>query len=371
MAIDSVECCKAAIFPCPAPAELEPAWRSLAARAEGSVFLSWPWIGTLLTLFASSALLVRIEKESRLVGLALLGRDTRPGRLPMMKTSFCLNESGDPAVDRITIEYNDILAETASETDARGAFLELLAARGDWRSLRLAGVGPGWSEACAHASLAYRPLAPPQPAPWSDLSGLEDGDPLSALSRNSREQIRRSLRFFEESGALAIERAEDAGPALEWFAEMAALHTETWTKRGRQGAFQGPEFALFHRRLIEAHFAEQVPDMLRLRAGDRVLGYLYNLRWRGVVHTYQSGFLYGEDPRWRPGLAAHLLAMRLYAREGASAYRFLGGQARYKASLSNRTDELQWLTAYRPGAMSALEDGARALKRAVRALVTP
>ena len=47
----------------------------------------------------------------------------------------------------------------------------------------------------------------------------------------------------------------------------------------------------------------------RLRAGGRELGYLYNFAHRGIVHAYRSGFRHDPDPRLKPGLVGHSLAV--------------------------------------------------------------
>jgi CelD/BcsL family acetyltransferase involved in cellulose biosynthesis len=111
-----------------------------------------------------------------------------------------------------------------------------------------------------------------------------------------------------------------------------------------------------------------VPDILRAQAGDSVLGYLYNLRWRGIAYTYQSGFCFEQDPQARPGLVAHVLAIRRYRDEGMSDYRFLAGNARYKLSLATGTDSLLWMVAYRPSLVRWLAETA---SRAVKVLRRP
>lgn len=297
-------------------------------------------------------------------GLALLGR--RPGRWwdVLRRPSWHLNETGEAARDAVMIEYNGLLAERGREETARRLFLALLEkAAPSWRELHLGGVPTAWIAPCRDMGWATRHLRPLQGAPWADLTawaatGPAD-DPLRRLSRNTRQQIRRSLRFYESRGPLTIRRAADIAEALEWLAALEDLHTATWTARGRPGAFANPRFRRFHQDFIGENFPRGIPDLLRIGAGDTVVGYLYNLRWRGSVSSYQSGLRYEDSPLCRPGLVSHVLAMALYRDEGALAYRFLAGNARYKESLSDRRDELAWMTAYRRGLPHRLEDGAR------------
>jgi CelD/BcsL family acetyltransferase involved in cellulose biosynthesis len=191
------------------------------------------------------------------------------------------------------------------------------------------------------------------------------------MTRNSRQQIRRSLRHYESRAALALDRAADAPQALDWLDRLEALHTRSWRQRGKDGAFGDSGFRDFHRRLISTGFDQGIADLLRVRNGDTVLGYLYNLRWRHVVSAYQSGFHFEDHTLARPGLVAHVMAMELYRSEGMATYRFLAGQARYKTSLASDRDELLWLVAYRPSVARWLGVTAERCLRAFRIHTNP
>jgi CelD/BcsL family acetyltransferase involved in cellulose biosynthesis len=341
--------------PCPPVGQLEQEWRALEELSAGSAFLSWPWIAATSIHLRPGSVLVRVTGGGQTMGLGLLGRR---GRL-------YLNETGQPVQDRVMTEYNGLLTRQGYEAEAAQAFLAGLGRR----DLILSGVPVQWQEACRSQGLKTRLLRAPQPAPFATLSPQAGHDLLAGLTRNSRQQIRRSLRYYEQQGPLVLERAQDAPQALDWLDQLELLHTASWRQRGKTGAFSDPSFQDFHRRLIAASFAEGLPDLLRLRAGSAVLGYLYTLRWRGIAAAYQSGFAFEEEPQARPGLVAHLLAMGLYRDEGLSIYRFLAGEARYKTSLATGQDELLWMIAYRPGVMRWLAETAERSVAAIRSRI--
>ena len=172
-----------------------------------------------------------------------------------------------------------------------------------------------------------------------DLAG---GPLLVRLSANTRQQLRRSLRGYESFGPLRIERADDLATALDWFARLAELHQATWTSRGKRGAFADQIFVEFHRKVIAEGLPRGEIDITRVTAGAQVIGFLYNFNYRGRVSAYQSGFDYPDDPRLKPGLTCHHLAMERARCEGAHAYDFLAGDDRYKLSLANRSEALHW-----------------------------
>lgn len=330
---------------CPPPAKLEALWRGLQLPTD-PVFLSWPWIEALLATAPGPFLLARIEEGKTLRGLALLGR-------PSPRSPYFLNESGDSAVDAVMTEYNGFLAAPEDQADATRALL-----RAAGPNLVLSGVAASWLAACAEVGLAYRLRRPPQPAPYVGLDRLDlDGLP-GGLSRNGRAQLRRSLRHFDGLGA-RLDLSSSADEALRWFAEMEPFHTSYWRGRGKSGAFASPSFAHFHRHLIARGHEEGAADMLRLSADGETLGYLYCLRRGASAYAYQSGFAFGAEARWRPGLVAHLLAIRHYAAAGLGRYHLLAGGARYKTSLADGEDLLIWARTRRAGTLSAFLDQAR------------
>ncbi len=176
---------------------------------------------------------------------------------------------------------------------------------------------------------------------------------LASLSRNTREQVRRSIRLYGElHGDPVVEVAGDAAQALAWFAELCDLHAGRWQTRGTAGAFASPDAMRFHERLIgkctrktDARDPFTV-ELMRVRFGDHVVGVLYNLRYCGVVSFYQSGLRYTDDNRLKPGLVTHSLAIQRYlGGSDVGEYDLLAGEmggARYKESLASERRTLFW-----------------------------
>jgi CelD/BcsL family acetyltransferase involved in cellulose biosynthesis len=184
-----------------------------------------------------------------------------------------------------------------------------------------------------------------RPASYIDLSTLPPQMPLlDSLSANARQQLRRSLRAWERIGPLRLDIAETIDQADLFLDGLQEQHQHYWTGRSKPGAFAEPFFARFHHALIRRPADGQSVDLIRVSAGDRIVGYLYNLVHRGWVAAYQSGFDFGPDAeQLRPGLICHLQAIEHYRKAGMGLYDFLGGEARYKRSFANAERELLWL----------------------------
>jgi CelD/BcsL family acetyltransferase involved in cellulose biosynthesis len=338
------------------------AWRSLEQRADGSFFLSWRWIGSWLAALPPGIepLCLRARAGGEIVGLALLTprRSRRAGLVAARQLH--LNATGDPDLDRPTIEYNGFLLDRRVAAEAEQALLQFLAAQATlWNELVLDGVTPALADRLGALDGAIL-LRQRSICRFVDLAALGDGDGLAALGPNTRHQLRRMYRLC---AGPRLEVASDATEAQGFLADLAALHQARWTARGHPGAFGSDFLMRFHRRLVGEGVPAGDVQLVRARAGDgRIVGHLYNFVHRDRVYAYQSGFPSQQDNRLKPGLLCHHLAMLMNRDRGLRVYDFLAGDSRYKRSLANRHGELVWIAVQRRSVGFAVERGLRALK---------
>ena len=265
-------------------------WRVLEAASDGGFFRGWTYLGTLLPhLPAPMLLAVREAGEDLALGLF----NQRQGRL-------FLHEAGDAAWDRLYVEHNGCLVRRGHEAVLPAA----LAAALGHGTLVLSGVD------AAHVAASHRvgavELRKRQVSPAAVLPG--SGDVLADLSANGRAQIRRAMRLYGPS--LAIERAAGVEQALRFLEGLVALHQASWQARGQAGAFADPAIRGFHAALIREGVPRGEVALLRIAAGAREVGYLYQFEQGGRVLSYQSGFVSEPDARLKPGLVCHVLAMQ-------------------------------------------------------------
>jgi CelD/BcsL family acetyltransferase involved in cellulose biosynthesis len=275
----------------------------------------------------------------------------------------------------VFVEHNGPLIERGREDllpgVLRAAIGAPIAAEGSARLRRLvlSGVGEKLLLA-ARAVIAggghVRPLQMRQ-APFVDLAGLRRAGVgfLENLSANTRYQLRRSARCYARSGPLAIRRPATLEEAWTFLDALAALHQETWQRRGLPGMFAAPDFLHFHRTLLARALPRGEVDLLHITAGSRTIGYLYNFRFRGRVLTYQSGFDYAAAGlHEKPGMTCHHMAIEACAAEGIDCYDFLAGADRYKTSLANGTVPLHWLEILPRWSLEGVLNGLHDLARA-------
>jgi CelD/BcsL family acetyltransferase involved in cellulose biosynthesis len=266
------------------------------------------------------------------------------------------------------MEYNGFLSEKGMGADvAKYALTWLADNEASWDELYLSGLDPATRGACEDAASAADlklRIRYEKPSAHVDLDGIrhKGGDYLSVLSRNTRHQLRRSLRLYEKQGPVNIRVASSTEEGLNLFNELKVHHQTTWTLRGKLGSFANPFFEQFHRRLIEERCDKGEIQLAHITSAKKTIGVLYNFLWRGVVYSYQSGFNYEDDPKRKPGLISHYMAVRHNLSTDARIYDFMAGQAQHKTSLSTDATSVVWLVVQRDRFKYQLEDLARSLK---------
>jgi CelD/BcsL family acetyltransferase involved in cellulose biosynthesis len=352
--------------------ELGLLWRDLEARADPTFFLSWDWIGAWLAELDPLPPVLIGEAGGALVLLgALIPRRRIEGGIVQVNGLF-LHTTGERAKDVIAIEYNGFLVDRAWTGAAERAAVAWLLG-----PARVAGRRRDELHIVAACADDQEKLVPPgmllqiparKPSWRVNLATVRatEGGYLATLSANARQQIRRAMRLYAEAGPLVATRAEDRETGLAFLAGLAELHQRQWQARGEPGGFAFPFFDRFQRRLVETGVPGGTVELLRIAAGDRPLGYLFNLVYRGHVLAFVSGFDFPDDGRLKPGLVCHALAIARHAETGAALYDFLAGAARYKSSLGEPGPEFVYLLVQRPTRMTRAERELRRVWTGVR-----
>jgi hypothetical protein len=313
------------------------------------VFCSADWIAAWLETYGHEyrGRWLRWEDGGAVVGGCLL-LTGRVAKGPLRLTALYVNASGEAPTRTPLVEFNDVL----SLPGQREAIASDLAARlGElpWHILRACGyetrsVLARVVERLPSASMAHET----SPAPYARLAGRGAADVEASLTGSTGNRIRASRRTYESrDGALAIERAAGEPEALAMLEALAALSNRRFAGKGVEGSFESEAVRAFHRRLVPRLLARGEVDLLAVRAGTTVVGYLYNFTSRGKVYAFQSGFRYEADSRIKPGLVCHAMALARYARQGAAEYDFLAGDGQHKRSLSTDSRTLAWTTLVR------------------------
>jgi CelD/BcsL family acetyltransferase involved in cellulose biosynthesis len=361
-------------MPGPYQVELNPAydrnslaaeWQALETQACASFFLSWTWISTWLDNLAKPPILVRVRSGPEIAALGLLARANACRHHFVRSRQLHLHQTGDEDLDRIATEFNGFLIRQGAEAEVvTEIFRKLPDLLPLWDECVLPGV-PARYMALAERAGYVCAVDRRSPNFLVDLDRLrrQETDLTQTMSRNGRTQLRRALRLARSDGPLTIDPASDLKEALSYFAALKQL--DRWESKGQSGAFATAARELFHRRLIARGLARGEVELLCVRAGSQLVGYLYQFSYRGQVLSYQAAFVPRDDNRHHPGIVMHYLAIERAKAQGARSYDLLAGQARYKKSLGEEGDELVWCRLQRPRLAFTLERALRRLRDAI------
>ena len=348
------------------PEALARDWSALERVVRPSFFLSWNWISVWLEVYRPRADVLRVRRDGETVALALLvrGHDRRHAGLLTSRTLH-LHQTGLEPEDQIWIEYNGMLTTEAGRAPVYRATMRFLVEHyPDWDEFVIGAVREEDAALLDDAAAVHRHDLWTAPCYGIDLADIRRRDSayLDTLSRNTRYQIRRAVRLYEEQGALSIRRPQDTDEAVERFREIGPLHLARWGGGAGQSGFANPEFMAFHEALIRRHWDEGNVDVIHIRCGEELISAFYNLRYQGSVYFYLSGVRRETDPRLKPGLVGHALCIQEYLDAGADFYDFMGGGERYKSSLGQLHQQLVKSALQRPRLRFRLEGLARAAK---------
>ncbi len=355
---------------------------------------SWPWIKAWLDNYENRVqpTFAFGKQNNQLIGAALITEATwRIRGIPV--SAIHLGTAGESVKERTSVEYNRLLVAPENLHAFAMGLTRTLQQQFRWSALRLNGFVPEHADAliraCALVGLPVRVDERRFPV-FAFRKAAEEGYPdvISALGKNTRYNIRRSLRLFDGIfGQRKIEWAETPDQARDILQELIHLHEQRWKRVGQPGAFQTDRVRRYHEDLIEtlSLWPQGALILFRVKQGDTTIGCLFHFVENGRVLCYKSGFPLFEDNRLKPGLVTHALCMTECKRrglvegapfsQGGSSvdaggkrhlinYDFLVGEGIYKEQLSNMESVLTWAIARRGLQMRLLDKARPAFERA-------
>ena len=229
--------------PIPDIDELGRAWSDLQRRARHSFFTSWGWMKCWLACLPDDVQpqVLMAKSGDEIVGLSLLCRRLNRRRKVLIADGLFLNETGNEELDELTIEHNGLLVDSSQAIEiSRACLTFLLEQHSEWDELHFSGIDE-------HDPLTAMINEPPLGIECQlfkettfetvNLAALRESgaDYLSKLSSNTRQQVRRSMRLFEQAGPLEIDEPKSLAEVEQFYVEMKRLHQAYWQAKGQIG----------------------------------------------------------------------------------------------------------------------------------------
>lgn len=326
--------------------DVKEVWTSMLKKCPHSYYLAWPWTELWLKSLpddCSISFVAGFMNGSPVVAFFLGAQTTTRHRFFKFRR-LSLNQTLIPNIDIIWIEYNGILIDPEI-TITLGSLLEHLPVK-SWDEFSILRCSPVFQPNLIideDLDKKYHLEIQTCESFYVDLDKIRSNndDYFGLLSPNRRQQIRRSIKEYEKFGEIEIFIAGNTDEALELFDELTEIHQKTWTEEGHTGALSGTYIIDFHKNLISRRFEHGEIQLIKVSAGDHVLGCIYNLIYEGKVYFYICGFNYLPGNLYRSGLVCHSFAIMHNAGIGLNSYDFLEGDDSYRKSLSTDHNEMQ------------------------------
>lgn len=333
-------------------------WQSLEHRANTNVFLSWQWIGNWLDLVTDKLFLVEAYREDKLVGLGFFVEKNRKVFGCISVKQWWLHRTGIQQQDQIWVEYNDFLLDESCSVAVRE---QMVKAVSDFDpSVKEIIIGLSAAEKLdsftrSFTKLNFLEVNEVETCGYLASLSCSNGEYLNKnLSKNTRLQISRSKKILQSQGQLSFEVFTEPQKLIELYPKIASIHIDKWQATNEGSGFLNPVFDDFHKS-IALNNTNNMVQIAVLILNEVELGYLVNFVYNNKVYFYLSALQQNSDNKIKIGLTLHAEAMRYYAELGIESYDFLGGDARYKKSLSNKQYALEMKCFYRDEFILRLE----------------
>ena len=339
-------------------------WLAIESKANCSFFMSWYWVESWLKTYQPQCELIIVKLENDIVGLAIISKrkEFRHKVLPVDKVYF--HQTGISTQDQIWIEYNDILATEEHYIKVCEQVFNYLQNASNCEELTFNGILKEKALLFKSLSSFNYHLAWETPSFSVNLQILKETNRnyLSTLSKNTRYQINRCQKEFNQLGTLTLSQADCTLKALEYFDNIAPFHIKRWGNIVGGSGFCNSDFIAFHQTLIKENWHNGVIHLWRMQLNNQDIGYFYNFIYNGVVYFYLSGLQEFDNSRLKPGMLGHALCIQYYLDNGYIKYDFMGGDARYKQSLANQDQSLCKLLLQKPKLKFWFENKAKKIK---------
>lgn len=341
-------------------------WQQLEKEANISFFQSWPWIDAWLTVARKEVRPLVFKINNQVVGLCFVGCGQTKDHRFLSFPTFVPWGTGRDYIDVSAPEYNSPIILPGHEKSVRQAMVSFLLTHprmSKMNRIDLRRVPIEHYEDYVVEGYHYD-IYKLEDSFSVTLDNIRNKDITNVFSKGAHSQIKQSMTHYQDQfGEISYERAENATKAQNWFVELGKLNQKRFNEKSQKGIWDYPKLINMHRALLDRYFEKGLAEIVRVRAGDKTIGYLYNFLFKGRVYYYMGGFVYHEDNKLRPGMVTHSEAIQHYAKQNdLEYYDFLAGNQSYKKRLSDDSSQMIHFTVTRPCFKYKLSDYLRKIK---------
>jgi hypothetical protein len=348
-------------------------WLTLEKKSTTHFFLSWNWINAWLKIISNNfpLYLVTAKINQKVVGLGIFVERRTAKYVFFRRKEWYLHRTGNDAMDQIWIENNNFLVGDHNKNIILSTIWQQL--------LKQKPEVDEFIIAMQHNSNNAEPAALPlhytkkkiytEKGYYLSMVDLKSFDQyLSLLSKNTRQQIKRSIKLLKQLGDVQFNVITEENKQWNLLQQSKHWHIEKWQQTSTPSGFCNPLFTDFHKYLIFAKHSPTKSIVASLQIDNELVGCLYCFIDGESVYFYLSTLKPMSDNRIKLGLTIHAFFIEWLIDNAPhiTKYDFLAGDARYKKSLTNKQNEYSYLVIQKQSLKFWLEDKLKLIKNAFK-----
>ncbi len=339
---------------------LENKWTTLFNRADSEFFLSWRWIAS----FAHNALdngytlhLTEAIHCDETVGLGFFVKTQETRNILFRYTQLYLHKTGNDALDKSWIEYNDFVLDARAPKAIRAAMWSFVISHFSDVDEFILGVSE--KSVCDETNAIFKRFLVRDylHSIGYKLPISADGD-TKYKSAQTRSQIRRSNKLIEQMG-ITFTVSNDTEAYLSALAKLQPIHKNTWEK---ESGFYTDTFVR-HMTLLAKYSDSTQLISAELSDAERTVAVLIGFVHKDTFYYYLSANEKSTNNKIKYGLSLHHFVIQWCSQQGLKYYDFLAGDYRYKRSFTDNILQFSYLFFQRPSLKTKLEHWLRGIKK--------
>lgn len=362
-------------------ARLKDIWCHVFAHTTPNFFISWQWISAWLmsidksldfiyttSLEVADPLNLEILSPDDVYGCAFIHKNTQFDikHFVFQQPTF-LNRTGVLADDQMWIEYNDFLVSKQHGEQARDSLSNYVLRQTNASLIMGISQTKLVTDLCKRNKWQYMAVSESRAFQKSLLAEHQDLEKLIAdFSKNTKSQLRRSIKLLKQNDDIEMNLAESSTQAIDWFHESGEFHKVLWQSSTQGSGFDNATFVAFHECLIEQCFERNEVLIAKFTLAKKSVGFIYGFMFNNTFYFYLSALAKSPNPKIKLGLVAHLYLMQALAAKQMNTYDFMGGSARYKESLSDKSTALGFYRITRNKTLFSIDSTLRKVKKKLR-----
>ncbi len=272
-------------------------------------------------------------------GICLVTEGVKQFDGPVPIKTLHVGTAGEPDADSVYAEYQRLMVEPEYESEFVWELVSYLNGQRGFDQWNLEGfAGPDVEAFKRHdPDLVVNEL----PNPYFDFNIVRQkgGDLLSALQKEPRRQVRRSLEVLD---GVSTEWADSLDSAMDVFSELIELHQARWQADGFPGVYSSERFTRYHERLLARLVPQGKMAFVRVRSLKGTVGCVQLLIDRKRACVYQCGRGNFAGEKCSPGVVCDYFAMEACLARGLDAYDLMSPESQHKRNLSNTATTMVW-----------------------------